>query len=263
MTSGCGRFREQIPMAMLGDIGPEAQADLDRHIAECAPCRDEQELYRNTLGHVRAACDVPTPRHFFVYDEPSARTPWWLFRQMPRAWQTSMAAAAIVLAILSTAALTRLRVRVSDGALTVAFGALPSPVPAPPPVDTAALEARLLKAVEQRGRLESAKLLSTLRDEISNSGRKITGQQRALLQTALARVENRVDQNVTGAMAAVQARSDKSIADLYEAVSLQQQRDRSAIENRIDRLAVNGEAKSNQTDAILQTLLEVAELRMK
>ncbi len=70
-------------------------------------------------------------------------------------------------------------------------------------------------------------------------------------------------QNLTGAVAAVQARGAKSVADLYEAVSLQQQRDRNAIENRIDRLAVTGETKSNQTDAILQTLLEVAELRMK
>lgn len=264
MTSGCGRFRDQIPRALLGDIGPEEQTALNGHVAECAPCRNEQDLYRNTLGHVRATADVPAPRHFFVYDEPVRKTPWWLFRQMPLAWQGSLAAAVLVLAVLSAAALTRLQVRAADGALTVAFGALPQPAPAPaPPVDTAALEARLLKAVEQRSQLDSARLLSTLRDEIARSDRRITGQQRALLQAALSQVEARMAQNLTGAVAAVQARGAKSVADLYEAVSLQQQRDRNAIENRIDRLAVTGETKSNQTDAILQTLLEVAELRMK
>jgi hypothetical protein len=266
MNTECGRFRGLIPRSTLGDLGADDKSALDRHVAECAPCRNELDLYANTLGQLNRRLDVDPPRHFFVYDAPARKTPWWLFRQMPVGWQAAFASAAVLCGIIVLAALTRLHVRTGDGSITIAFGSLPSPAPLqipPPPVDTAALESRILAAVEQRKQVDSEQLLRTLRQEIGNSNRKMSRDQRQMLQTALDAVEARLASNVSDAVASVQARSDKSIADVYEAVTLQQQRDRSRLETRIDRLAVNGAAKSSETDAILQTLLEVAELRMK
>jgi hypothetical protein len=265
MNTECSRFRRIIPMAILGDLGAAEKEALEQHVAECAPCRDEQDLYLNTVGHLRLASDVPAPRHFFVYDAPASKTPWWLFRQMPVAWQSSLAAAFVVAGIILVAGLAHLQVRAGGGALTIAFGALPA-APAQvtaPGIDIEALENRILAAVEQRDRQQSDQMLRTLREEIANSNRKLTRDQRAQLQTALDAVEARMARSLSGAVSAVQTRSDNSIAEVYQAVTLQQQRDRNVIENRIDRLAVSGAAKSSQTDAILETLLEVAELRMK
>ena len=61
----------------------------------------------------------------------------------------------------------------------------------------------------------------------------------------------------------LEQRTDLSVANLYQTVSRQRERDQNAFDAKLTRLAVNGEIKDKQTDAILETLLQVAELRMK
>ncbi len=264
MTTECSRFRDQIPKAMLGDIGAGEADALASHLAQCGPCRAEQDLYSATFSHLKAASDVSVPRHFFVYEEKGAGNPWQLFRHLRFAWQGALVTALVAVAFLGVAASTRLQIRAGDGALTIGFGPLSSPgeIPAKPTVDTAALEATILNAVKEKTRQDGLELLKTVRAEIAQSNGALGRQQRKQLELALSRVETRMGTNLSLAMNDVQARNDRSMAEMYQAISAQHQRDLNALGTRIDRLAVNGAIKSNQTDAILETLLQVAELRM-
>jgi hypothetical protein len=184
---------------------------------------------------------------------------------MPLVWQGAVAAVAFCAVALSVAAIMHLQVRTAQGAFFIGFGALPETpaVTAPAPaLDPALLEARILRTVEEKNRVQAAEWIRTLRTEISSSNRALTRQQRAFLETALSSLESRVSDNIAASTAAVEARADKTVAGIYDAIATQRERDLTAIETRLNRLAVSGELKSSQTDAILETLLEVAELRM-
>ncbi len=261
MSTGCGHYRNQIPQAMLGDLGFDELQRLKAHITECAECKQEEQLYANTLDQLHSVCDSPVPKHFFVYGQMRRQSPWTLFRSMSFAWQG--VAASLILAIAVSAALTatRLQVRFESGAMTVSFGgAAVKPAPA---VDTGALEARILQLAEERSREEVLGWVRTLRMEIVQGNRQIDAHQRAVLQTALTNVENRVAGTLTETVQALEAKNDKSLSDLYATVNLQRERDVNAFNDRINRVALNSETRSNQTDDILEALLQAAELRLK
>jgi hypothetical protein len=262
MATECSKYRALIPAGMLGDLGSEEQDALRRHLSECAPCRGEQELYSGTFTLLRAEKDVPVPKHFFVHEEESRTKPWQLVRSMPFAWQGVLAAVAVVVLVASAAALSRLQVRAEAGALMIGFGSLPA-LQTTPPVDPAELEARVLRAVSERSRAESAEWTRTLRAEIATSERTLTRRQRDFVDRALAGLEARMAHSVTAAMTSLEHRTDRTVSGLYQAVSTQREADLAAIENRFNRIAVNGEIKSSETDAILEALLEVAELRTR
>ncbi len=263
MTADCSMYRNLIPRALAGDLSASEQESLDRHLVECEPCNREQTLYAQTLRLMRSAGDVPTPRHFFVYGEQS-ENPWQIFRRLSRAWQFATAAAVILVGALAVLAAARVHVRTQGDTLVMSFG---EPAPArlspSPSVDAAAIEARILKDMEANNRREKLELIGTLRAEIEKSSRSLTDRQRRTMQAALSEVEKRLTGRVAAAESVLEARSDKSIADLYQVVSAERATDLSAIDSRINRLALRGEVRGSQTDAILETLLQVADLNMK
>jgi anti-sigma factor RsiW len=235
MELNCSEYKSYIPRSVMGELSQAEQEALDQHLVECAPCSREHQMYSETVRQLRAEQDVPVPRHFFVYPRESHATPWRAFLQMSRPWQAVAAAALIVAGLVSALAIAQLQVRSADGALVIGFGRLPERRPPAPQVaqlDTSALESRILKAAAEKNRQDSLELLRTLRAEMARSDKAIGREQRA-------------------------------VQDLYRTVSLERERDLAAVDNRINLLAINGEVKSTQTDAILATLLQVAELRMK
>ena len=266
MNKDCRYFQEQIPKAMVGDLEAEEQPSLDAHLAECVACRQERELYSETLSQMRALEDVAVPRHFFVYPEERAANPWQLFRMMHPAWQGVAAAGLLVGVAFVALAVSQVHVRSKDGAWTIAFGNLPavSPAPAPSPkIDTAALEARILQIVEEKNRKEKLEWVRTLRSEINRSHSTLTRQQQIVLENALAGLESRMGSRMEQTARSVEERNNSSIASLYQAVSQQRELDLAAMDRKLTGLAVSGEMKETQTNAILETLLQVAELRMK
>ena len=98
---------------------------------------------------------------------------------------------------------------------------------------------------------------------MARSNKAIGREQRALLEQAINNVELRMGQLVSTTAASLEKKTDRSVQELYRKVSLERARDLAAIDNRMNLLAINGEVKSTQTDAILTTLLQVAELRMR
>jgi hypothetical protein len=185
---------------------------------------------------------------------------------MPRAWQAATATVLLAFGLVSALAVARLQVRSEDGSLVLGFGKLPErrpSAPQAPQIDTSALESRILKIAAEKNRQDNLELLRTLRSEMARSNKTIGREQRALLELAINNAELRMGQLVTATAVNLEKKTDRSAQELYRKVSLERARDLAAVDNRINLLAINGEVKSTQTDAILATLLQVAELRMR
>ena len=265
MQNGCERFRNLIPGSLLGDLSAREQEELSLHLTECVPCSHEKDLYVETFSSLRAAGDEPIPRHFFVYPQERRSNPWQLFRQMAFGWQASLAAL-LLLGILAGISLAGLRVQNDQGTIILAFGkspALPANLPTSPNLDLEKIEARILQVIEERNRKEKLDWVRNMREEIAKSRRSLTRSQRKFLETALAEMETHVGNNLAATALALQSRNDGTITKVYQAVTQQHDRDIGAINTRLTRFAIADEAKSTQTDSILETLLQVAELRMK
>ncbi len=266
MAVTCREYKSYIPRAILRDLSQEEQEALDQHLAECSPCNREHRMYSETIRQLGSGLDVPVPRHFFVYPEESQGTPWHVFLRMSRGWQAATATALVVLGFASLMAVSQLQIRSEGGALMIGFGRLPErrlPATQAAEADTSALEARILKAAADRSRQDNLEFMRTLRAELTRSSKAIGREQRALLEQAMNNVELRMGQLVSATAYSLESKTDRSIQDVYRKVSMERARDMAAVDNRIRLLAINGEVKNTQTDAILATLLQVAELRMQ
>ena len=266
MKRDCSYFRDEIPKGVLSDLSEADQKGLKEHLAECGGCAREHDLYTGTLRQLKCVGDEEVPRHFFVYQSEQKSSPWSLFRLMSPAWQGAVLSFLLLLGTLSALATSRLHVRAGDGALTVAFGRLPEqnpPQPQVPTVDPSKLEARILEVVEERSRKENLEWVKAMRSEIAQSQKGLTQKQRVALETALASLEGRMVKHVETTARRLEERNDLSVANLYQTISRQRERDQSAFDAKLARLVMSGEIKNKQTDAILETLLQVAELRLK
>ncbi len=266
MTAECSMYRSLIPRAAMGDLGAEEQHALNLHLAECAPCGNEHSQYAETLRQMRSAGDVPVPKHFFVYAQEAPAKPWLAFRQLSPVWQGAIGLVILLFGVFIAAAISHLNIRVGNGVLAVNFGA-PAPVQQTqtpvPVIDTAAMEARILKAVEEKNRRDKLEWIQMVRADIEKSNRSLTDRQRKILQAALSELETRLGSQMGTAVTALEVRSDRALANLYRVVSSERERDLTYVNNRFSRLVTNNEVRSNQTDAILETLLQVADLKLK
>ena len=263
MTIDCSNFSNLIPRALLSDLTREEQEALQAHLKDCAPCAQERELYLNTLGQLRSADDAPVPRHFFIYPDESRPTLRQLFGQLSLAWKGSLAAAFLV--GLSVLAFTSMEIRSEPGGMVFRIGNAPEPVavgPAPS-IDLEALKSELTRLLENRSRNDKLEILQTLRAEMARSESAMTRKQRLVLETALSRLESRVNNRIVDAAASLESANQRSLGDMYRTLETQRVQDLSSVNDRLNRITVNGEIKSNQTDAILETLLQVAELKLK
>jgi hypothetical protein len=266
MEAECSAYRSLIPRSMMGDLHIKDQQSLDMHLAECGSCRLEHSQYVETFRQMHLCGDLPVPKHFFVYSGERSENPWSAFRRMSFAWQGAISATVLLFFIFAAAAAMRLNLRVGTGDWILGFGdAVPAQtvlVPAPV-IDTVALEARVLSIVEDRNRREKLESLRALRAEIAKSNRAATEVQRRVLQAAFTDMEARLGAEILETRRSLEDRSDRSLAGLYQIISSERARDIAAVDTSLSRLAANGEKRNDQTDAILETLLQVAELKLK
>ena len=266
MTTSCDQNRKLIPKSVLGDLQPEEQTELDRHLVECVPCAREYRQYADTIRQLRSEQNEDVPRHFFVYPGERTLRPWQAFFKMSRIWQVAAAAVLLAVGLFSSMAIARLQVRMENGILIAGFGKLPESRPSVfqvQTVDEKALEFRLMRMISERNQRESLELARSLRAEMARSNKTLSREQTTLLAQVLDGVELRMTRFVAAAAGDLERKTDASMQELYRTVSLERANDRAAIENRINLVAANGEIKDTQTDAILETLLQVAEARVK
>ncbi|HEV8130649.1 MAG TPA: zf-HC2 domain-containing protein [Acidobacteriota bacterium] len=264
MTS-CDNYRNQIPQALLGELTAQEQQALESHLRDCPVCRREQDLVVDTVTQIRSATDIPVPRHFFVYSQKSHATAWDLFKQFSIAWKLAVTAAVAVTAVFAGLAVANFHGRSDRGVYTFGFGKSiePAAVPAAPGFDVQALKLELLRVLEERSGQERLQWVQAMKDELRKSESTLSRQQQKTLETALASAEGRVNNRIFTTGLALQANWNKSLSDMYQSIGTQRQRDLVLIRERLDQLAAQGQIKADQTDVILETLLQVAEVRLK
>ncbi len=259
MTSQCSENQQRIPRSFVGDLTADEQRSLDLHLAACLPCSKEHQRYEETLSLLHSAGDEPIPRHFFVYPKERVANPWQLFRQMMPRWQAAAAGVAGLLLLLGVATVSGLQVRSDPGAWTVSFGR----GGAPASIDVAALKADILRATDENNRAAAMGWIQNLRSEITNSRRDLTQQQQYQLAAALTNLETRLNNRIIATADDLRTGAQKSNLELYQAVSVQHEQDMNGVTARLDKVVENNETRARQTDDILDTLLQIANLNLK
>lgn len=259
MISECSEQSHRIPASFVGDLSEDEQQKLSRHLASCPACRMEHERYAETLLLLRSAEDEAVPRHFFVYPPEPAQNPWQLFRQLLPRWQVATSGVALLILMTGILALSGFQVHADTGAWTVGFARWTSQ----PSLDIAALKAEILQAAAEKQRQADAALIQMVRSEIANSGADLSQQQQIRLAAVLTALESRFNDRLAVTAEDIRGTTQKSLADLHRSLSLQHEQGLEAVNTRVDGLAGYFEERSRQTDSILETLLDVVELRVR
>ena len=261
----CEDYRKRILEASIEDLSPEERQTLKAHLADCLSCAEEQRLTLDTLQQLRSESDVAVPRHFFVGVEEFRPTPWSLFRQMTVTWKAATTLAVLASGVLAVMVVSGFQVRTEAGAVTLSFGKPSEPKDGATQhlVNVASLKTDILQALEEKSHQEHLVWLEEMRKELAQSNHKLTQKQQKSMETALAGLEARVNDQMSARDLSLQASWEQSLGNMYKAVQTQRKRDLMLTNNRLNRLVSQGEQKSNETEAILETLLQVAEYKIK
>jgi anti-sigma factor RsiW len=126
---------ERITDYVFEELSAAEMAEVKSHLAACSACRKEVELFQRTHSLLKASPDVNPPRNIvFEFEKPAMNRFW--------KWVAPMTAAAVLLMGVALAA--PLQIRWNDSQLTIAFGRLPEPAPAPPAVAPAPVVERVV-----------------------------------------------------------------------------------------------------------------------
>jgi Putative zinc-finger len=242
MKPECKEYQEKIARSLLGDLTVEERQSFDDHLATCPDCRSEQKSYVRTLHLMKSVDNEPVPRHFFVSPEERNLNPWQLFRLMKPRWQAI------------TTALAGLFLLTSIGwAMTYNRGN----------IDIAALKKDILKAAEEKNSEAREIFLQEVRAEIARSRADLSQQQKAELAAAVTRMETRITGGLTRTEGRMREDANKLAVNLYTTVAQQRAQDLAFINLRFDSIQASNAHNTRQTDAILDTLLQAAELRLR
>ena len=242
MKPECSEYQAKIGRFLLGDLTQEEREALEAHLAACPQCRSEQEHYTRTLNLVQSVDNEPAPRHFFIQPEERALNLWELFRMLKPRWQ----AISVVFAGLFLLAGV-------GGVRGFTRGS----------IDVTALKRDCLKAAEEQNRRTQENFLQEVRVEIARSRTDLTQQQKAELTAALDRMDSRITGRLKLAEVRVRDDAQKMVVDVYRTVSQQRAQDLNLINLRFDGIEASSTLETRQNNAILNTLLQVAELKLK
>jgi hypothetical protein len=242
MKPECSEYQKIIARSLLEDLSTEEKQSLDEHLAECPHCRLERDSYDRTVQAMRSINDDPVPRHFLIHPEEQRFSPWELFRLLKPRWQ-AMAAAFVVLFLLAGAGLAISLTR--------------------PGIDVAALKKDLLKSAEEQNNQARAVWMQAVQDEIARSSTNLTQQQKVELTAALSRLDSRWTGRLSAAESRVKGDTRDLAVNLYRTVSQDRAQDLKFINLRFDSIETKSAIETRQYDAMLGTLFQAAELRLK
>jgi hypothetical protein len=172
-----------------GRLTPEAGAEVEAHLAECATCREELALAREGRAALGTLSEVPAPEGLTLNVRRRARRP-----ASPRAgrWVAAAAAAALLLA----GGVVVIRAVVDDGEPGTASPAAGTPqAPAPAAGGQGGAEAADEEAATDEARMLAAPAVPTYAEsnrdydggDLVKIGRRVRDRARAVLDGGLAR----------------------------------------------------------------------------
>ncbi len=265
MPLSCNEYRNWISRALLGDLGPSEQQQLETHLLGCPACTAENELYADTFQQLRSIRDAAVPRHFFVY--PKEHRPGLIefLRSSHWAWKAVAGLAAFTLFATIGSAARNCQFQYEAGVVAFSFGRPLKPISTPSvtPESLEILKSKFAQMLEERSRQDHKQWMDTLRKEVRLTTLTLSQRQQKQWSSALATLEGRVNERIDGSSVALKSGMERSIGNLYQTLQTQRRQDLALTKNRLDRIAVQGAVKDQETDEILTTLLQVAEFKMK
>jgi hypothetical protein len=238
----------------MGDLNEAEKGELEKHLETCSDCRSERERYIRTLDLMHSVEEEPVPRHFFVPSQAEIRNPRQLFAQMTPLWKATVAAAAVLFLLAGIAAISRLQIRSDSAGWAVSFGRSD--------IDVAALKQDILKIAEERNRGAIASWNQKLRTDIEHTFEDLTQKQQDEFTAALGRLDSRLTGRLDSAAAEINDDTRALAAEIYRTVARQRAQDLAVINLRMDSFEANSAFKDRQTEAVLDTLVNVAALSL-
>jgi hypothetical protein len=245
MKPECGEYQAKMGKFLLGDVSQKEREALEAHLAACPQCQSEQESYARTLNLMQSVDNEPVPRHFFIQPQERALNPWELFRMLKPRWQ------AITVIVAGLFLLAGVGGVGSVGSFTRGS------------IDAIALKRDFLKAAEEQNRQTAESLLQAVRAEVARSRTDLTQQQKTELAAVLDRLDSRMTRRLKLAEGSAREDAKKMAIDVYRTVSQQRAQDLNLINLRFDSIEASSTLETRQNNAILNTLLQVAELKLK
>ncbi len=253
----CRQCREWVQLALFEGL-PAAEAEaMENHLAECPECRQERSILESALAELRSFPEVPAPRHFYVYPEARRPSPWSLFGQLSPVWRAAAACLLVGVLAIGAAAASRLHIQSEDGVLKLAFGEIPQS----PQFDPEQLKADLAGQIDAQLAARREQWLALVRDEIARSSEALTEQQKERMRQVAARLEERWEERQRLALLETEADMKSAALQIYQTLSREQRRQVALLNDRIDLLTVSGKIQGNQNDALMATLLRIADAR--
>jgi hypothetical protein len=254
MKPECKKYQKYIPGSLLGDLTEEELRALEEHLATCSDCRAEREDYIRALDLMQSVDDESVPHHFFVSPQQEIRNPWQLFNQMKPIWKAAVAAAAVLFLLMGFAAVSRLQIRSDSTGWAVSFSRSD--------IDVAALKQEILEAAGERDRQAIASWDQKVGSEMESTLTDLTKRQQNEFMAALARVDSRLTGRLETTEARMKDSTQKLTSEVYQTVAQQRAEDLEIINLRFDSFEMNSAIKDRQTDAVLDTLVNVAALSL-
>jgi hypothetical protein len=255
MKSECSEHRKKIAALLLGDLTEGEKQALESHLATCSDCSSERNAYARTVQLLTSPGEEEIPHHFFVYPEERPVNPWQLFRGMRLGWQAAGACAVALFLVLGIAAVSRLQMRSGPAGWAISFGRND--------IDIAALKKEILDAAEKRDQDSKNAWIREVRSEIESSRTSLTRQQKSQVVAAMALVDSRINGRIASSEGHMRDETQRLVADLYQVVQHDRAQDLASINTRFDRTDANNAIKTKQTNEILGTLLQVADLGLR
>jgi hypothetical protein len=263
MIESCEQYIAMIAAAVVGDLDADHRRELDVHLSSCGRCAEEYRLYRATIEQMRtSAAAVAPPRHFFVYPEERRSIlqslGGWAF-----GWRTGFALAAFLLLAAVGLALTGFQLRAEDGVYSISFYGKSIPSVNGEQKARQALRQELIAIIRETAEQERARQARLLDDRLKDAGGRWTAEQRQMIAEFIAENDRRIDTRVSAGEALLEARTKNALDTMYRAVQTQRVQDLARIRASLVQAALKDEAQDSETQVMLDTLVQVAELNMR
>ena len=255
MKSECNEYQKKIAALFLGDLTKEETEALEAHIAVCPHCCAERESYDRTFQQLSFIGEEEVPHHFFLHGKERLSNPWQLFGQMQWQWRAVVAAMAGFLLLLGIAAISHLQIRSNADGWAVSFGRND--------MDASALKKDILEAVERRSQEARVAWIEQVRNESLRAQADNARRQQLQLSTALARMDSKLSERILRSEGQARAETQATVAGLYRIMAEQRVRDLEAVNLRFESIDAHNAIEAQQTNEILSTLLQVADLKFQ
>lgn len=245
MNQDCRTYRLLIPQALCGDLDASSRKGLEEHLDNCPSCAAERQAMTSTLEELRTHVDLPVPRHFTLSEKDRVPDPGGSFLSFIHGLFQSWAWAPAFLLLLA-AVIFWMKPWYSGPSTTAA---------ALTQADLEAFRSSLFQSLEEKSRAEKAEWLTLLRTEMSGLSQTLDDRQRKHLQTAIARMENRVGQRLQASELRQRAANNHSTIQIVEWLQ-SQQNSLAELNNQIQRVARTDRQRGAETDQLLAVLIK-------